>query len=76
MECTELPPYSDAVRAATGLLVYDAITACNVFMSGVQDNPRFGINEWQEVAAFKHEQGYSFGANLSEEERAMLVNKR
>ena len=26
MECTELPPYSDAVRAATGLPVFDSIT--------------------------------------------------
>merc|ERR1739848_603720 len=37
-ECTELPPYSDAVRHATGLPVYDAITGCNYFLSGVQDN--------------------------------------
>jgi hypothetical protein len=34
MECTELPPYSDAVRKATGLPVYDAITACDFFVSG------------------------------------------
>jgi hypothetical protein len=35
-ECTELGPYSNAVREATGLPVYDAITTCNSFMSGHQ----------------------------------------
>lgn len=35
-ECTELGPYSNAVREATGLPVYDAITACNSFVSGHQ----------------------------------------
>ena len=43
MECTELPPYSDAIRHATGLPVWDAITSCNAFIAGVQDNPRFGL---------------------------------
>lgn len=33
-ECTELPPYSDAVRAATGKPVFDAITCCDFFLSG------------------------------------------
>jgi hypothetical protein len=33
MECTELPPYSDAVRAATGLPVFDAITNCDFFIA-------------------------------------------
>merc|ERR1712086_308996 len=45
-ECTELPPYSDAVRHATKLPVYDSITACDFFMSGLRDNPRFGKNSW------------------------------
>ena len=26
LECSEMPPYADAIRAATGLPVYDAIT--------------------------------------------------
>lgn len=42
MECTELPPYSDAVRHATGLPVFDAITNCDFFISAFQDNERFG----------------------------------
>merc|ERR1719352_1349909 len=42
-ECTELPPYADALRAATRLPVYDAITSCDFFISGAKDNERFGL---------------------------------
>lgn len=42
-ECTELPPYSDAVRYATGKPVFDAITACDFFLSGRKDANRFGL---------------------------------
>jgi len=73
-ECTELPPYSDAVRAATGLPVYDSITACNFFMAGLQDNKRFGLNDWQE-AWDQQQDTYKFGSNLSAAQRAKLVNK-
>jgi len=45
-ECTELPPYSDAVREATGLPVYDAITGTQFFLSGYEDNPRVGKDGW------------------------------
>ena len=41
-ECTELPQFSNAVRVATGLPVYDVITTCNFFMSGVQPST-FGV---------------------------------
>jgi Asp/Glu/hydantoin racemase len=34
LECTELPPYADAIRHATGLPVYDAITNCDFFVMG------------------------------------------
>ena len=37
-ECTELPPYSDAVRSALKKPVFDSITACNFFMSSRQDH--------------------------------------
>lgn len=47
LECTELPPYADAIRCATGLPVFDAITNCNFFMSGCLDNERFGKQGWQ-----------------------------
>ena len=74
MECTELPPYSDAVRHETKLPVYDAITACNFFMSGVQDNPRFGLNGFQKVFDGT-ENTYRFGANLNKRQRSMLKTK-
>merc|ERR1711879_671016 len=70
-ECTELPPYSDAVRQATGLPVYDAITGCNSFMAGVQDNPRFGLQGWQDEWDGKQEQ-YTLGGNLDKNEREKL----
>jgi len=74
MECTELPPYSDALRRATGLPVYDAITGCDFFLSGRLDNKRFGVNDWQ--AGWDQEQeSYKFGANLSKAQQGMLVNK-
>ena len=74
MECTELPPYSDAVRAAMGLPVYDAITACDFFMMGVQDNKRFGLQDWVDDWDGKQDK-YKFGQELTEEERSVTVNK-
>merc|ERR1712183_999241 len=38
LESFDLSPYADAVRAATGLPVYDAITANNAMMAGWQDS--------------------------------------
>ena len=32
LECTELPPYADALRYSTGLPVYDAITCADMFV--------------------------------------------
>ena len=74
LECTELPPYSDAIRCATGLPVFDAITACNFFISGFQDDPMFGLQNWQHMWDKKQEE-YCFGDNLTEEEKGGLVNK-
>jgi hypothetical protein len=74
LECTELPPYSDALRAATGLPVYDAITCCNFFITGKQDNARFGINDWQNTWDGQ-QANYTFGANLDAGDKAKLVNK-
>lgn len=74
LECTELPPYSDAIRFHTGLPVYDSITACNFFISGHKDNERFGLQDWQ--AEWDEEQEeYNYGDNLTEEEKNQLVNK-
>eukprot|EP00971_Amphidinium_carterae_P009445 186347-Amphidinium_carterae.1 len=41
LENPELPRHSDAIRAATGLPVYDAITGSDMLMSAFLDNPRF-----------------------------------
>jgi len=70
-ECTQLPPFSDSVRAATGLPVFDAITSCNSFMAGFNDNPRFGLNGWQKNWDGTQDK-YVFGQNLTEAERAAL----
>ena len=73
LECTELPPYSDAIRFHTGLPVYDSITACHFFISGHKDNPRFGLQDWQDQWDGKQDK-YTYGANLTEEEQKELVN--
>ena len=74
LECTELPPYSDAIRFHTGLPVYDSITACDFFISGHKDNVRFGLQDWQ--ADWDEEQeDYKYGDNLTQKEKDQLVNK-
>ena len=73
-ECTELPPYSDAVRAATGLPVFDSITTSNAFMASMQDNPLFGASDWQEEWDGKQEE-YTLGDNLTAEQKAKLQSK-
>jgi hypothetical protein len=71
-ECTELPMFSDAVRAATGLPVYDSITMADSFMSGVTDNKRFGLNEWHEDFDGK-QKAYKFGDNLTDSEKEKIT---
>ena len=72
-ECTELPPYSDAVRAATRLPVFDAITSCNSFLASLMDNPRFGVNNWH-LSWDGSQTDYRYGDNLSADLKAKLVN--
>lgn len=74
LECTELPPYADALRHATGLPVYDAITCCNMFIEGLIDNPRFGISDWQHEWDGVQDE-YKYAQHLDAEDRAALVNK-
>lgn len=38
-ECTQLPPFSAAVRQATGLPVWDAITGADHFIAGCDERP-------------------------------------
>jgi len=74
LECTELPPYADAIRHATGLPVFDAITNCDFFITAFRDNERFGKQDWQKD--WDGEQSnYAYGDNLTAGEKAKLVNK-
>lgn len=73
-ECTELPPYSDAIRAATGLPVWDAITGADFYVNAYKDNPRFGINDWQDDWDEDQEE-YKYGDNLISKDKDELVNK-
>ena len=74
LECTELPPYSDAIRFKTGLPVFDAITGCNFFIGGFQNDVKFGLENWQcEWDGTKDE--YDFGDNLADDEKEALINK-
>lgn len=74
MECTELPPYSDAVRHATGLPVFDAITNCDFFITSFKDNERFGKNDWMEDWDGEQDE-YKFGQDLTDEQKSQLVSK-
>ena len=74
LECTELPPYSDAIRFHTGLPVYDSITACHFFISGHKDNVRFGLQDWQ-ADWDEDQEEYEYGDNLTKKEKKHLVNK-
>ena len=71
LECTELPPYSDALRAATGLPVFDSITTSNAFIASMQDNPLFGAKDWQEKWDGVQDD-YKLGDNLSAEDKAKM----
>jgi len=74
LECTELPPYADALRASTRLPVYDAITCCDFFISGCKDNERFGLQGWQKKWDGVQD-AYSFGQHLDAGDKAKLVNQ-
>jgi len=71
LECTELPAYADALRRATSLPVFDAITCADFFISAHKDNPRFGFNQWQNDWD-GHIQEYKFGQNLTPAEKARV----
>lgn len=42
LECTNMPPFSDAIREATGLPVFDAVTMLNYAYSTLYKSKRFG----------------------------------
>eukprot|EP00892_Ulva_mutabilis_P007386 jgi/Ulvmu1/5019/UM021_0036.1 len=73
LECTELPPYADALRRYLNIPVYDAVTCADMFMDGLQDNPRFGDMDWREP--FDGNDGeYEFGGELEEGELEHCIN--
>jgi len=49
LECTELPPYADAIRKTSGLPVLDSITLVDYFHGAVSEDPYFGI-DWKKLA--------------------------
>ena len=73
-ESTELPPYSDAVRAATGLPVFDVITTCNAMLAGMQSSLRFGVAEWR-LSWDKKQGSRNYGSKLTPGMRKLLVNE-
>ena len=75
LECTELPPYANALRFETGLPVYDAVSNCNAFMSGFLTDPKFGMKGWQRPWDGTHK-AYHLGDNLSAREKADLKTPR
>lgn len=74
LECTELPPYADALRAELGLPVYDSITNADFVMNAFLDNERFGITHWYKEWDGTQE-SYMFGQHLTPEQRSKLVSK-
>jgi len=74
LECSELPAYADALRAATGLSVWDAITGADFYINAYKDNPRFGVSDWQNEWDGEQDE-YSFGQNLIKKEQESLINK-
>mmetsp|Transcript_24040 Transcript_24040/g.81991 ORF Transcript_24040/g.81991 Transcript_24040/m.81991 type:complete len:361 (-) Transcript_24040:125-1207(-) len=73
LECTELPPYSDAIRHHTGLPVYDSITCCDFFIDGRHDAHNFGV-QWQKEWDGKQEK-YVYGQHLTEAQYDKLQTK-
>merc|ERR1712117_282931 len=74
LECTELPPYANSLRASTGLPVWDVISACNYVVSSYLNEPRYGKQGWQ--AGWDGEQdAYKFGDNVKGSNKVYLVNK-
>merc|ERR1711920_652829 len=74
LECTELPPYADALRKEFGLPVFDAITCSDFFVSARRDNPRFGLNEWQAEWDGTVKE-YKLGDNLDKSEYSLLQHR-
>ena len=73
LECTELPAYSDSIRRATGLPVFDAVTNADFVMHSFISNDRYAQDQWYGSWNGK-QQPYIFGSELDERKRAKLVS--
>jgi len=73
LECTVMPPYSNAIRYHTGLPVFDVISACEFFIGSYKQNTRFGLQDWQRQWDGTQEP-YEYGDNLTKHEKDILVN--
>lgn len=73
LECTELPAYSDSIRHATGLPVFDAVTNADFAMYSFINNDRYARDSWYGSWNGEQQQ-YSFGSELDESKRAKLVS--
>ncbi|KAJ1448985.1 hypothetical protein M885DRAFT_537257 [Pelagophyceae sp. CCMP2097] len=71
-ECTELPPFSEAVRRATGLPVFDAISCCDFFMSGYTRHERGTAGPDWFAAWDGMQEKYELGRELGLQEKARL----
>ena len=74
LECTELPPYANAIRECSGLPVWDVISACNYVVSAFLNEPRYGKQGWQ-ADWDKVQDSYVFGQNVKSVNKVYLVNK-
>ena len=74
LECTELPPYANAIRECSGLPVWDVISACNYVVSAYLNEPRYGKQGWQ-ASWDGVQQEYKFGDNVLKSNKVYLVNK-
>lgn len=73
-ECTQLAAFSNAVREATGIPVYDAITGCNFFTSGFQEEQLFGKTNWKQKWSGHPKELYQIGQELEVNKRRKLVS--
>ena len=74
LECTELPPYANSIRDATGLPVYDSITNANFGMSGVSESKNFGVHYMHDFDG--RQESNEYGKDLSDEEKDELEFKK
>ena len=74
LECAELAPFADALRAATALPVLTTISTVSSIMDGSLASTGGRLQEWQEVWVPKVAGGYAYGSELTSEQQSRLIN--